>query len=255
MAENEEIASAQPSSMGQWTERTELLLGTEALQRLESAHVLVVGVGGVGGYAAEMLARAGVGKLTLVDADTVALSNLNRQLPALRETLNKKKVEIMGARLRAINPTIELETHAAFLTPETVPTLLHETTFDFVVDAIDTIAPKCALIMECLQSGTKIISSMGAGAKRDITKIQYADLWDTYHCGLSKAVRNQLKRNGMRRHLPVVFSSEAADSTAVMLVEEKYKKSTCGTISYMPAVFGCYLAAYVLNKLAGEKVV
>ncbi|MBP8776758.1 MAG: ThiF family adenylyltransferase, partial [Bacteroidaceae bacterium] len=118
--------------MGQWTERTELLLGTEALQRLESAHVLVVGVGGVGGYAAEMLARAGVGKLTLVDADTVALSNLNRQLPALRETLNKKKVEIMGGRLRAINPTIELETHAAFLTPETVPTLLHETTFDFV---------------------------------------------------------------------------------------------------------------------------
>ena len=236
--------------MEDWKQRTRLLLGEEKSERLRQAHVLVVGVGGVGAYAAEMLCRAGVGRLTLVDADTVQRTNINRQLPALHSTLGQPKVEVLAARFRDINPEVELTVLPVFLKDENIPQLLDAARYDFVVDAIDTLAPKCHLIAEALRRRIKIVSSMGAGAKSDITQIRFADIWDTYHCGLSKAVRKRLQKMGIRHKLPVVFSTEQADSKAVLLTDdEQNKKSTCGTVSYMPAVFGCYLAEYVIRRL------
>lgn len=236
--------------MEDWKQRTRLLLGEEKSERLRQAHVLVVGVGGVGAYAAEMLCRAGVGRLTLVDADTVQPTNINRQLPALHSTLGQLKVEVLAARFRDINPEVELTVLPVFLKDENIPQLLDAARYDFVVDAIDTLAPKCYLIAEALRRRIKIVSSMGAGAKSDITQIRFADIWDTYHCGLSKAVRKRLQKMGIRHKLPVVFSTEQADPKAVLLTDdEQNKKSTCGTVSYMPAVFGCYLAEYVIRRL------
>lgn len=236
--------------MEDWKQRTRLLLGEEKSERLRRAHVLVVGVGGVGAYAAEMLCRAGVGRLTLVDADTVQPTNINRQLPALHSTLGQPKVEVLAARFRDINPEVELTVLPVFLKDENIPQLLDAARYDFVVDAIDTLAPKCYLIAEALRRRIKIVSSMGAGAKSDITQIRFADIWDTYHCGLSKAVRKRLQKMGIRHKLPVVFSTEQADPKAVLLTDdERNKKSTCGTVSYMPAVFGCYLAEYVIRRL------
>lgn len=236
--------------MEDWKQRTRLLLGEEKSGRLRQAHVLVVGVGGVGAYAAEMLCRAGVGHLTLVDADTVQPTNINRQLPALHSTLGQPKVEVLAARFRDINPEVELTILPVFLKDENIPQLLDAARYDFVVDAIDTLAPKCYLIAEALRRRIKIVSSMGAGAKSDITQVRFADVWDTYHCGLSKAVRKRLQKMGIRHKLPVVFSTEQADPKAVLLTDdERNKKSTCGTVSYMPAVFGCYLAEYVIRRL------
>lgn len=236
--------------MEDWKQRTRLLLGEEKSERLRQAHVLVVGVGGVGAYAAEMLCRAGVGRLTLVDADTVQPTNINRQLPALHSTLGQPKVEVLAARFRDINPEVELTVLPVFLKDENIPQLLDAARYDFVVDAIDTLSPKCHLIAEALRRRIKIVSSMGAGAKSDITQIRFADIWDTYHCGLSKAVRKWLQKMGIRHKLPVVFSTEQADPKAVLLTDdEQNKKSTCGTVSYMPAVFGCYLAEYVIRRL------
>ncbi|EKU90553.1 tRNA threonylcarbamoyladenosine dehydratase [Bacteroides oleiciplenus] len=236
--------------MEDWRQRTQLLLGEEKMERLRQAHVLVVGLGGVGAYAAEMICRAGVGRMTIVDADTVQPTNINRQLPALHSTLGQSKAEILEKRFRDINPEIELKVLPVFLKDENIPELLDAASYDFVVDAIDTLAPKCHLIAETLQRRIKIVSSMGAGAKSDITQVRFADIWDTYHCGLSKAVRKRLQKMGIKRKLPVVFSTEQADPMAVLLTEDEMnKKSTCGTVSYMPAVFGCYLAEYVLKRL------
>ena len=236
--------------MENWKQRTELLLGEEKMEHLRNAHVLVVGLGGVGAYAAEMICRAGVGKMTIVDADTVQPTNLNRQLPALTSTLGMSKAQILEARFKDINPQIELTVLPVFLKDDNIPELLDDTKYDFIVDAIDTLSPKCYLIYHALQRRIKIVSSMGAGAKSDITQVRFADLWDTYHCGLSKAVRKRLQKMGIKRKVPVVFSTEQADPKAVLLTnDEKNKKSTCGTVSYMPAVFGCYLAEYVLKRL------
>ena len=229
--------------MEDWQQRTRLLLGDEKTERLRRAHVLVVGLGGVGAYAAEMICRAGVGQMTIVDADTVQPTNINRQLPALHSTMGLKKAEILEARFRDINPDLKLKVLPLFLKDENIPELLDAASYDFVVDAIDTLAPKCHLIAETLKRRIRIVSSMGAGAKSDITQVRFADLWDTYHCGLSKAVRKRLQKMGIKRKVPVVFSTEQADPNAVLLTEEEMnKKSTCGTVSYMPAVFGCYLA-------------
>ena len=212
-----------------WQQRTELLLGEEKMKRIRASHVLVVGLGGVGAYAAEMLCRAGVGRMTIVDADTVQPTNMNRQLPAMHSTLGMPKAEVLAARYKDINPDIELTVLPVYLKDENIPELLDSAKFDFIVDAIDTISP---------------------GAKSDIAQIRFADLWDTYHCGLSKAVRKRLQKMGVKRKLPVVFSTEQADPKAVLLTDdERNKKSTCGTVSYMPAVFGCYLAEYVIKRI------
>lgn len=233
-----------------WKQRTRLLLGEEKMERLQQANVLVVGLGGVGAYAAEMICRAGVGRMTIVDADTVQPTNINRQLPALHSTMGREKAEVLAARFKDINPDIQLTVLPVFLKDDNIPELLDAARYDFVVDAIDTLAPKCYLIAEALKRHIKIVSSMGAGAKSDITQIRFADIWDTYHCGLSKAVRKRLQKLGIKRKLPVVFSTEQADPKAVLLTEdEQNKKSTCGTVSYMPAVFGCYLAEYVIKRL------
>lgn len=236
--------------MEDWKQRTRLLLGEEKMERLQQAHVLVVGLGGVGAYAAEMICRAGVGRMTIVDADTVQPTNINRQLPALHSTMGREKAEVLAARFKDINPNIQLTVLPVFLKDDNIPELLDAARYDFIVDAIDTLAPKCYLIAEALKRHIKIVSSMGAGAKSDITQIRFADIWDTYHCGLSKAVRKRLQKLGIKRKLPVVFSTEQADPKAVLLTEdEQNKKSTCGTVSYMPAVFGCYLAEYVIKRL------
>ena len=236
--------------MEDWKQRTRLLLGEEKMERLQQAHVLVVGLGGVGAYAAEMICRAGVGRMTIVDAGTVQPTNINRQLPALHSTMGREKAEVLAARFKDINPDIQLTVLPVFLKDDNIPELLDAARYDFIVDAIDTLAPKCYLIAEALKRHIKIVSSMGAGAKSDITQIRFADIWDTYHCGLSKAVRKRLQKLGIKRKLPVVFSTEQADPKAVLLTEdEQNKKSTCGTVSYMPAVFGCYLAEYVIKRL------
>ena len=221
------------------------------MARIRSAHVLVVGTGGVGAYAAEMLCRAGVGHLTLVDADTVSPSNINRQLPALHSTLGRSKVSVLAERFRDINPEVQLTLREEYLTPESVDALLDAASYAYVIDAIDTIQPKVALLASCIRRRQPVIASMGAGAKTDITAIQYADLWQTYHCGLSKSVRNGLARAGLRgRKLPVVFCTQQADRNALLTVEgERNKKTTAGTVSFMPATFGNYLAAWVLNHL------
>ena len=233
-----------------WKQRTELLLGEDKMARLQSAHVLVVVLGGVGAYAAEMICRAGVGRMTIVDADTVQITNLNRQLPAMHSTLGMFKADVLEARFKDINPDLELKVLPVFLKDENIPDLLDADEYDFIVDAIDTLSPKCYLIYHALQRRIKIVSSMGAGAKSDITQVRFADLWDTYHCGLSKAVRKRLQKMGVKRKVPVVFSTEQADPKAVLLTDDEMnKKSTCGTVSYMPAVFGCYLAEYVIKRL------
>ena len=219
-----------------WQQRTELLLGEEKMNRIRNSHVLVVGLGGVGAYAAEMICRAGVGRMTIVDADTVQPTNLNRQLPALHSTLGMSKAEVLATRYKDINPDIDLTVLPVYLKDENIPELLDAGKYDFIYEA--------------MKRRIRIVSSMGAGAKSDITQVRFADLWDTYHCGLSKAVRKRLQKMGMKRTLPVVFSTEQADAKAVLLTDdEQNKKSTCGTVSYMPAVFGCYLAEYVIKRL------
>lgn len=233
-----------------WQQRTELLLGEEKMNRIRNSHVLVVGLGGVGAYAAEMICRAGVGRMTIVDADTVQPTNLNRQLPALHSTLGMSKAEVLATRYKDINPDIDLTVLPVYLKDENIPELLDAGKYDFIVDAIDTISPKCFLIYEAMKRRIRIVSSMGAGAKSDITQVRFADLWDTYHCGLSKAVRKRLQKMGMKRTLPVVFSTEQADAKAVFSqMTNRTRNRLAGTVSYMPAVFGCYLAEYVIKRL------
>lgn len=236
--------------MDEWLSRTRLLFGDEPIKRLQNAHVLVVGVGGVGAYAAEMVVRAGIGALTIIDGDTVSESNLNRQLVALHSTLGKSKVEVLKERFLDINPDLKLTAQHRFIEEEDIPALLEGGEIDFVIDAIDTLAPKVALIAYCLRHKIKIVSSMGAGRRKDPSAIRIADIADTYHCALAKAVRLRLRKEGISKGLKTVFSTEQADRNAVVVVEGKRnKKSTVGTISYLPAIFGCYLAGHVIRKL------
>ena len=234
-----------------WLERTELLMGSEKLERLRQKHVLVVGLGGVGAYAAEMIARAGVGHMTIVDGDTVSISNINRQLPALHSQVGKPKTEVMAARLHDINPDIDLTIVNEFIRDERMVQLL-ENKYDYVVDAIDTLSPKVFLIYHSIQMGLPIISSMGSGGKTDPTKLQIADISKTFNCKLARSIRKRLHRKGIDKGLTVVFSTELTDKTAVLEVDdEENKKSTVGTISYMPALFGIYCASKVIRDLAG----
>ncbi|MDR2937677.1 MAG: tRNA threonylcarbamoyladenosine dehydratase, partial [Prevotellaceae bacterium] len=224
--------------MEDWQSRTRLLLGNERLQRLQQAHILVVGVGGVGAYAAEMLCRAGVGTLTIVDGDVVSHSNRNRQLLALTSTIGLPKVEIMAARLRDINPEIKINLVQQYLRDEEFDTLLAQK-FDYVVDAIDTLLPKVNFIEKCLAQKLRVVSSMGAGGRLDPTKIEVADIDKSHHCPLAYMLRKRLHQRGIRTDVKVVFSPEAIDPRAMEESHgEQNKKTTVGTISYMPAVFG-----------------
>ncbi|MBP3671141.1 MAG: tRNA threonylcarbamoyladenosine dehydratase [Bacteroidaceae bacterium] len=238
--------------MEEWLQRTSLLLGAEQVARLQSSRILVVGVGGVGAYAAEMLVRAGVSSMTIIDSDEVSPSNINRQLVALHSTVGKIKVEVLAQRLADINPTLQLSARAQYLEVDGVEALLQEG-YDFVVDAIDTVAPKVALLAACMRQGIAVVSSMGAGARLDPSQIQYADIANTSICGLARAVRSRLRKMGIRGKLPVVFSTEVPRAEAVQEVTgERNKRTTVGTVSYMPAIFGCYLASYVIRKLTQQ---
>jgi len=233
-----------------WKERTELLLGSDTIQKLARKNVLVVGVGGVGAYAAEMIVRAGVGRITIVDADTVNESNINRQLVALHSTIGCAKTDVLKRRLLDINPSLDITIYTEFLKDDRTYEILDAGRYDYVIDAIDTLSPKVFLIQAALQRHLPIISSMGAGAKKDITQIKLMDISKSYNCALAKAVRKRLSKLGIKKGFPCVFSAELADEKAVMLIDnEQNKVSTVGTISYMPATFGNYIACRVINDL------
>ena len=232
-----------------WLERTELLLGNEKLENLKQANVLVVGLGGVGAYAAEQLCRAGVGKLTLVDGDVVEHSNRNRQLLALLSNVGKPKAEILAARFLDVNPDIKLTLVNDFLHDDKIIELLKSQPFDYVVDAIDTLSPKTLLIYHSVQLGLKVVSSMGAGGKTDPAKVQITDISKSYNCKLAKMLRKRLSRLGIKKGVKVVFSPEEIPENAIRLEEGQSKKSTVGTISYMPPVFGCFISSVVIQDI------
>ncbi|MDR2911510.1 MAG: tRNA threonylcarbamoyladenosine dehydratase [Bacteroidales bacterium] len=232
-----------------WLERTELLLGKEKIKKLKSANVLVVGLGGVGAYAAEQLCRAGIGKMTIVDGDIIEITNINRQLPALNSTTGKFKAEILAERFRDINSEIELTAVNEFIHNEKTVNLLNSQSFDYVIDAIDTLSPKVFLVYHAVQLGLKVVSSMGAGGKMDPGKIQIADISKSYNCRLARMFRKRLSRFGITTGVKVVFSPEEIIKESIRIEEEKNKKSTVGTVSYMPPVFGCFIAGVVVRDL------
>lgn len=233
-----------------WNSRTKLLLGDKAVAKLQGSHVLIVGIGGVGAAATEMLARAGIGKMTLVDGDVVNDSNRNRQLNALTSTIGRPKVQVMEERIRDINPDLEVKLIQEFITDEKAEALVKSASFQFVVDAIDTLAPKISLLYHCLANNIPVISAMGAGGKTDSALIRQTDISKTTQCPLAKIVRRELRLRGINSGLPVVFSPEPIDKETVLPVSgERNKRSTVGTISYMPVLFGCHMAAYVIKEL------
>ncbi|MEQ1744775.1 MAG: tRNA threonylcarbamoyladenosine dehydratase [Saprospiraceae bacterium] len=235
-----------------WLQRTELLVGAGSLEKLRNLHVLVIGLGGVGSYAAEFLARAGVGKMTIVDGDTVDLTNTNRQLPALHSTVGQSKAELMAARMRDINPALDLTVLDTFLSPEVVKVTSFRQ-YDYVFDCIDSVQPKQYVIVACKQQDVRVVSSMGAGGRLDPSKVQVGDISETYNCPFAQQVRKGLKRKGVRRGVTVVFSSEIVDRDTCMMTDgSKFKKSFYGTISYIPALFGLYMASVVVREAAGK---
>ena len=225
-----------------------MLLGEEKQERLANARLLIVGLGGVGSWAAEMLCRAGAGEMTIVDADVVDVTNINRQMPALVSTVGQPKCNIVAERLRAINPDIRLDVRQMFIDCDNIPALLDDGRFDFVVDAIDTLEPKCALIRGCWKRGIKIISSMGAGAKCNLADIRTADLWKSEHCTLAKNVRRMLRDAKGRHRLPVIYSMEQPRKEAIA-PNPQGGKPIIGSLASFTATFGCYIAEYVIKEI------
>jgi len=235
--------------MNEWLSRTELLVGKEKLARLASSNILVVGLGGVGAYAAEMICRAGAGRMTIVDGDIIQPSNLNRQLPSLNSTLGKAKAEAMGSRLLDINPDLKLTMIQEFIRDERMAGIVNGG-YDYVVDAIDTLSPKVFLIYHSVQKGLPVVSSMGAGGKMDPTRIRITDISGTYNCRLARNLRKRLHRLGIREGFKAVFSPEVVPGESIIVTEgEQNKASNVGTISYMPAAFGCACASVVIRDL------
>jgi tRNA A37 threonylcarbamoyladenosine dehydratase len=233
-----------------WMSRTQLMLGDDPIELLMSKNVLVVGLGGVGGICAEMIARAGIGKMTIVDADKVDLSNTNRQIPALHSTAGKLKTEVMADRIRDINPLIDLTALPMYIKEEETIKLIESENFDYVVDCIDTLSPKVYLIKACMDRKIPIVSSLGAGGKLDPSQIQITDISKTYECNLARYVRKKLHSIGIQKGLTVVFSPEKVDQSKIIETEKAFpKKSIIGTISYMPAIFGCTVASVVIRGL------
>lgn len=235
-----------------WQERTQLLLGEEKLATINKAHILIVGLGGVGAYATEMLARAGIGELTIADADTVGESNINRQLIALHSTIGRAKTEVLAERLRDINPNIKLHIHTEYIRDEKTYKLLDAAKYDYVVDCIDTLSPKVNLIAGALERGIPLVSSMGAGAKTDPTKIEVKDIEKSHHCPLAHMLRKRLHKLGIRSGFWAVFSPEPVREGSMIIAEETNKKSNVGSISYIPATFGCVCSSVVIRDLLNE---
>jgi tRNA A37 threonylcarbamoyladenosine dehydratase len=232
-----------------WLSRTELIVGRKNLERLKNSHVIVIGMGGVGSFAAEFICRAGVGEMTIVDGDTVDLSNCNRQLPALQSTVGQYKTEIMAERMRGINPNIKLNVITEFLSPEKMQEIL-SVRYDYLVDAIDSLTPKLQAISSCYFSGQPFVSSMGAGGKLDPTAIRVADISKTYNCPFAQMIRKRLTKYQIRKGFTTVFSSELPQRHSLMLTDgSRYKRSAYGTMSYIPAAFGCSCASVVIQGL------
>lgn len=232
-----------------WISRTTALIGDEKLTKLNKSHVLVVGLGGIGSFAAEFIARAGVGRMTIIDGDVVDPSNRNRQLPALATTHGQPKVQIMAERLKAINPELQLDIVQEFVNPEMVQQMLVLKP-DFIVEAIDSLTPKLTFMRQAYESGIPSVSSMGAGAKLDPTQLQVVDISKTYNCPFAQQIRKTLRAQGVRKGIQVVFSPEMPVKESLMMTDgSNYKKSAYGTISYMPATFGAVTASVALRKL------
>jgi tRNA threonylcarbamoyladenosine dehydratase len=235
--------------MAEWTERAELLFKKEGLAKLQNANVLVVGMGGVGSFAAEFIARAGVGKMTIVDGDVVDITNINRQLPALHSTVGQPKVKIVGDRLLDINPNLQLTRLEEFLSPERAFELV-TSDYDYVLDCIDSVTPKLNLLIAAKRKKVKIISNMGAGGKSLSSKVMVRDISRTDVCPLAKTIRKRLKKEGINKGIKVVFSAETPDETSLKMTDGKnYKKSFYGTNSWMPALFGLHAAEAVVKHL------
>lgn len=237
--------------MEEWLTRSELLLGREKMKRLEESNVLVVGLGGVGAIAAEMICRAGVGRMTIVDGDRVQPSNRNRQLAALVSTEGRLKAEVVGERLLDINPSLDLTIIDEYIRDERMVEIIQHG-YDYAVDAIDTLSPKIFLIYHLVQHGIPVVSSMGAGGKMDITQIEISDISESYNCKLARILRKRLHKLGVRSGITAVFSPEIPPPESIIAVEgERNKKSNVGTVSWMPAAFGCACASVVIRELTG----
>jgi tRNA A37 threonylcarbamoyladenosine dehydratase len=235
--------------MAVWQERAELLFKKEGLEKLKKSNVLIVGMGGVGSFAAEFVARAGVGKITIVDGDVVDITNINRQLPALHSTVGLPKVELMAARLKDINPELDLTVVQEFLSPERAFELVTDD-YDYVMDCIDSITPKLNLIIAAKRKKVKIISNMGAGGKFEAGKVCVKDISKTDYCPLAKQVRKRLKTEGISSGVKVVYSHERPDYDSVKMTDgSNFKKSFYGTNSWMPALFGLHAAEKVVRDL------
>ncbi|MCQ9634541.1 tRNA threonylcarbamoyladenosine dehydratase [Chryseobacterium sp. WG23] len=233
-----------------WLERTELLVKDEGLEKLTKANVLVVGLGGVGSFAAEFLARAGVGHMTIVDGDTVDITNINRQLPALHSTIGKHKVEVVAERLLDINPEIKLIKINEFLNPERMDEVLDSGKFNYILDCIDSVTPKLYLIRAAKRKKIKLVSSMGAGGKTDPSKVMVRDISKTQNCFLARQIRKRLKKEKINKGFRCVFSNELQNEESLKMTDgANYKRSFYGTISYIPAIFGLYAASEVINYL------
>lgn len=232
-----------------WKSRTALLIGEDKLRILKNSHVLVAGLGGVGGYAAEQLCRAGIGALTLIDSDVVSSSNRNRQIIALTSSEGKKKTTILSKRLKDINPGIQLHAQHVFLDENNIPEILQDR-FDFIADAIDTLTPKVALLSEGVNKGFRIVSSMGSGGKMDPSLVEICDIEKSHHCRLATYIRKYLHRKNIYGGIQVVFSPEKVSKEALSITDGSgNKRSVVGTISYMPAIFGCFIAAEIVKGL------
>lgn len=233
-----------------WLERTDLLIKEDGLKKLQNATVLVVGLGGVGSFAAEFLTRSGIGKMTIVDGDVVDITNINRQLPALHSTIDASKVDVVGNRLLDINPNLQLTKINEFLVPERMEEVIDAEKFDYILDCIDSVTPKITLIKAARKRKIKIVSAMGAGGKMDPSKVMVRDISKTNNCFLARQIRKRLKKEKINKGIRCVFSYEVQNEGSLKLTDgSNYKRSFYGTISYIPALFGLYAAAEVINYL------
>ena len=235
--------------MTNWLERTTLLFGDDTVKKLKEKNVLIAGLGGVGAYAAESICRSGIGKITLVDNDIITETNKNRQLLALDSTIGKQKTEILKKRLLDINKDIEITVIGDYIDENNIPEILSKQNYDYIVDAIDTISPKFNLIKYAVENKINIVSSMGAGGKKNPEMVKIADISKSYNCKLSRTIRKRLHKTGIYKGFKVVFSPEEIDETSIKFVDEKHKKTTLGTAAYMPAIFGFYCSYVVVDKL------
>ena len=241
--------------MVDWLERTELLVGKDEISRLKNAHVLIVGLGGIGSYAAEFIARSGIGKITIVDGDAFDLTNKNRQLTALDSTIGKNKAFVLGERIKDINPNVELNVIEEFVVPERVWTILEEFRPDYVMDCIDSVTPKLEWIIACKRLKIKIITHLGAGGKVDPSRVQVSKLDKTFNCKLASHLKKRLKKKEVKfETIRAVFSSELQVKSSLKLTDgTNFKKSFYGTVTYMPALFGLLGAAEVIRYLSKKE--